>query len=162
MDAQKFTATAIALLRSSIGWQSAIGRRLDVDSRTVRRWLKNNETPAWVDEKLAQMTGAREISPWPRDEWVIGDAVTADGHHREYIIHMAPPRFSARIVACEPDGLPENEELPADITSGVVYSIDEETVLCEIDWIDEPQPGEIHQLMEAAADAIENMGLRGI
>ena len=34
---------------------------------------------------------------------------------------------------------------------------DEGTVLCEIDWIDRPEPGEITQLMEAAADALDEM-----
>jgi hypothetical protein len=160
MTADDFTAAAIALLRSAVGWQTAIGRRLNVDSRTVRRWLKDGHTPPWVDEKLAEMMGAREISPWPRDEWVIGDGVTADGRRREYIVHLMAPRFVARIVACDEDGIPESDEEPADVLTGTVYVADPFTLLCEIEWIDEVPPGQVAHLLEAAADAIEAMNDR--
>lgn len=155
MTRDEFQAASIALLRSAIGWQTAIARRLGVESRTVRRWLRSGEIPAWVDARLAELMGGIGPSPWPRDEWVIGDGVTGDGRAREYIIHVAAPRFVARIVACDADGQPLPEEAPADVISGVVYAIDPETVLCEIEWIDEPSPGQIAALLEAAADAIE-------
>ena len=160
MDADEFQAAAIAVLRSAVGWQSAISRRLGVESRTVRRWLKDGQTPDWVDEKLAELMGARELSQWPRDEWVVGDGLTADGRHREYIVHLMPPRFVARIVACTEDGLPEQEELPADILSGTVYGADRLTLLCEIDWIDQVDPGHVTHLLEAAANAIEEINER--
>ena len=162
MDATNFQAAAIAVLRSAVGWQSAIGRRLGVESRTVRRWLKGGQTPDWVDEKLAELMGARELSPWPRDEWVVGDGLTADGRRREYIVHLMPPRFVARIVACTEDGLPEEEEHPADILSGTVYVADQLTLLCEIDWIDQVDPGQVTHLLEAAADAIEEINDRSV
>jgi hypothetical protein len=163
MTADKFAAAAIALLRSAVGWQSAIARHLDVDSRTVRRWLTDGQTPSWVEGKLAELIGARDISPWPRDEWLIGDAVTADGRRREYIAHLVPPRFVARIVECDDSGPCPREE-PADILSGVVYVIDGddfgEVVLCEVDWIDEVPVGQMVQLLEAAADAISEQDWR--
>ena len=158
MTADEFTTTAIALLRSAIGWQSAIAKRLDVDSRVVRRWLKDGQTPPWVDDTLAELVGAKDISPWPRDEWLIGDAVTANGHRREYVMHLVAPRFVARIVECDDSGPCPNEE-PADTISGTVYVIDGddfgETVLCEVDWIDEVPVGQMVQLLEAAANAID-------
>lgn len=160
MNVEDFTATSIALLRSAVGWQSAIARRLGVDSRTVRRWLAGGEVPRWAEEKLAEMIGAADLaSPFPRDEWLLGDALGGDGRRREYIHHLQPPRFTARIVVVDDDGLPEPGEEPADVASGAVYSIDEETVLCELAWIDEPDPGEIVRLLEAAADEIERVGL---
>lgn len=163
MNAAEFSAAAIALLRSSVGWQSAIAKRLDVDSRLVRRWLKLGETPQWVDDKLAEMAGANDMSPWPRDEWLIGDAVTADGHRREYIVHLVAPRFSARIVECD-DGGPCPHEEPADTVTGTVYVIDGddfgETVLCEVDWIDQVPVGQMVQLLEAAAEAVEEQNRR--
>lgn len=155
MTAEEFTQAAISILGTAMGWQSAIARRLGIDSRHVRRWLKEGSTPDWVDEKMACLMGTRDISPWPRDEWVIGDAVTLDGRRREYIVHLMPPRFVARIVACDEDGHPEQEEQPADVLSGTVYSADPFTLLCEIEWFDQAKPGEITQLLEAAADAIE-------
>jgi hypothetical protein len=155
MTSDEFAAAAIALLRSAVGWQTAISKSLGVDSRTVRRWLKDNETPLWVDARLAELMGAREISPWPRDEWLIGDGVTEDGRLREYIVHLMPPRFVARIVSCDGNGLPDASEQPADVLSGVVYAANPETVLCEIDWIDEAPAGQMTALLEAACDAID-------
>ena len=36
-----------------------------------------------------------------RDEWLIGDALGLDGKRREYVVHLQPPRFVARVVACD-------------------------------------------------------------
>jgi hypothetical protein len=154
MNRNEFQAASIALLRSAIGWQSAIARKLMVEPRQVRRWLHDDKTPPWADEMLAEMMGARELSPWPRDEWIIGDAVQAHGRRREYIIHMMPPRFAARIVEVQDDETPRPDELPADVNSGTVYTFND-CVLCEISWFDEPSPGAIAALMEAACDAID-------
>ncbi len=154
MTAEEFTAAAIALLRSAVGWQSAIARRLDVDRRTVTRWLSDDATPAWADTRLSELMGGQGPAVWPRDEWVTGDTVGGDGRTREYVVHLQAPRFVARIVACDEDGLPEAEELPADVVSGTVYSSDG-YVLCEIEWIDEVVPGQVTQLLEAAADEID-------
>lgn len=159
MNSDEFTAASIAILRSALGWQTAIARRLNIEPRTVRRWIQAGETPAWVDQKLANLMGGLTASPWPRDEWIIGDGVTGDGRNREYIMHVAPPRFVARIVAVDEHDAPEDSDLPADIVSGTVYRADPETLLCEIDWIDQPDPGAVTQLLEAAADAIERQAL---
>ena len=156
MTPAEFTASSIALLRSAAGWQSAIARRLGIDDRTVRRWLKAQTIPAWVDARFAEWTGATAIAPWPRDEWLIGDARGGDGQRREYIAHLQPPRFVARIVACDDEGMPEPGEDPADVLTGTVYS-SEDYVLAEISWIDEVAPGEIVNWLEAAADAIDEM-----
>jgi hypothetical protein len=154
MLSEEFTAASIALLRSAVGWQSAIARRLDVDSRTVRRWLAAGETPAWVDEKLQTFMGKLETLAFPRDEWIVGDSATSDGRRREYVIHTAPPRFVARVVAVDDDGQPEPAEEPADVISGVVYSAGD-AVLCELAWIDQPKAGQITALLEAAVDAVD-------
>lgn len=156
MTTDQFTATAIALLRSAVGWQSAIARRLDVDARTVRRWLASGEIPAWVDTKLAALTGAADLSPWPRDEWLVGDTRGADGKRREYIFHMQPPRFVARVVMVDSlSQMAYPQEEPADLVSGIIYSAESDTVLCEIDWIEPVAPGEHVKWLEAAADALD-------
>ena len=153
MTADEFTSTAIALLRSSVGWQSAIARRLDVEPRTVRRWLAAGAIPGWAETKLGEMIGKSEAAgAWPRDEWIVGDAPA----RREYVYHARPPRFLARIVACDADGLPEASEEPADVVSGVVYSSGD-YILAEIVWIDEVAPGEIVKWLEAAAQAIDSL-----
>lgn len=152
MTADEFTAAAIAILRTSVGWQTKIAERLGVNRRTVVRWLAAGETPPNIDEQLAKMMGARDIAPWPRDEWIIGDALGGDGQRREYIVHTAAPRFVARIVACDDDGVPDEAEEPAHTLDGYTSA---GYVICEIDWIDKPRPGEITQLMEAACDEID-------
>ena len=180
MNAAQFQQTAIAILRSAVGWQTAIAKRLGVESRTVRRWISDDQTPKWGDEegldragarlvspkwaddKLMELTGACLISPWPRDEWVVGDGVTADGTRREYIIHLAPPRFAARIVALDDDGNPDHHETPVDVITGSAYQIDVDTMLCEVDWLDQPRPGEIAALFEAAAAAIDETNRRAV
>lgn len=154
MTPDQFQAASIALLRSAVGWQSKIAAKLSVDRRTVVRWLSEGRVPSWVDEKFAALTGLSASAPWPRDEWMIGDALGADGRRREYIAHLQPPRFVARVVAVDDEGEPLIEEEPADTISGVVYASDD-AVLCEIEWIDRPSSGEITQLLEAAADALE-------
>ena len=72
-----------------------------------------------------------------------------------------PPRFTARVVYTAPGGeaaMPG--EGPANILSGTTYvanggDVEGDVLLCEIAWTDEPSPGEVTQLMEAAADAWE-------
>ena len=129
MTGDDFRTASVALLGSALHWQHAIADRLDIDVADVRQWLDDGQVPPWVEDRLAELIGARDISPRPRDDWVIGYAVTADP-----------------------------EELPADVTSGVVYATDIDTVLCEVAWFDPtPAPAEITRLMEAAADAIDRI-----
>lgn len=45
--------------------------------------------------------------------------------------------------------------MPADATTGITYQADAATLLCEIEWWDEPKAGQITMLMEAAADALD-------
>lgn len=155
MTIDEFRTAAVAILRSAIGWQTAIAQRLGIEARTVRRWLAAGEIPVWVDGRMAELMGGLGPATWPRDEWIIGDGVTGDGRRREYITHTAAPRFIARIVAIDDDGNPEDEDLPADIVSGTIFQANPETLLCEFEWIDEVSSGAVTHLLEAAADAIE-------
>jgi hypothetical protein len=158
MTPDEFQALSIALLRSAIGWQTAIAKRLGFkDASRIRKWLRGAEDiPPWVDARFAEWTGAAALAPWPRDEWMIGDALGGDGNRREYIAHLQAPRFVARIVQCDDDVTPLADELPADILSGTVYC-SEDYVLAEITWIDEVAPGEIVKWLDAAADAIDGV-----
>ncbi len=156
MTPEQFQSTSIAILRTAVGWQTKIAAKLGVDGRTVRRWLKAGAIPDKIATELAAMIGQTDLSPWPRDEWLIGDADGGDGKRREYIYHMQTPRFIARVVAAGDDGEPEAGESPCDVVSGTVYT-SLGFILCEIDWIDQPQPGEVVALLEAACDAIDAM-----
>lgn len=146
MTIDEFRAAAIALLRSEVGWQSAIARQLHIAPRTVRRWLHDTDIPDWVEARLAElMDSTAPNTAWPRDEWIIGEGID---RRREYIVHTASPRFIARVVECEVDGLPIQEQQPADAVSGIT--------LCEIVWIDQPQLGAVTALLEAACNALED------
>ena len=148
MAPKKFQATACAYLGSALNWEKRIADVLGVSKRAVRRWMDGAEIPEGIVERLGDLIQLRELTPWPRDEWLIGD--TPDGY--EMIAHLQPPRFVARVVA-----LDDPNERAFDDTTGVVYRVDPKTIICEIAWIDEPHENEITQLMEAAANAIEAM-----
>lgn len=155
MRAADFERAALAVVGTAVGWQTKIARALDVNPRTVRYWLKAAETPAWVDDALAELMGGLERGPWPRDEWIVGDVPAVDGGWRSYVVHTAPPRFVARLVDTGEDGEPADHEPAADIVSGTVYRADVDRLICEVEWIDTPKAGEVTALMEAAADAAE-------
>lgn len=161
MTPDEFQSTAIAILRSAVGWQSAIAERLGVNRRAVTRWLTEGSVPDWAAGKLSDMAGGTDRGPWPRDEWVNGDAVDETGRRREYIVHIQPPRFVARVVELDEYGDPEPGEAPADILSGMVYSAGPLTLLCEIEWWDEVRPGEHAKWLDAAADALDRTAHAG-
>ena len=155
----EFSAFAVALLGAAHGWQSAIARELNVNSRTVRRWAKNGP-PDKVRDHMLKIAGIEDDAglAFPRDEWIIGDGPeTESGTRREYIIHARPPRFIARIVSMdELTDQPEPDEDPADILTGVSYQNGTETLLCEFQWIDRPPASkQLAALLEAACDAID-------
>lgn len=161
MNASEFETAAIAIVGTALGWQSKIARRIPsrngehVSIRQVQRWIAADYVPDWAERELVRLMGGTERSPFPRDEWVIGDAVTGDGRRREYIVHLQEPRFVARVVEVDEDGEPLPEHRPADATTGITYQADAATLLCEIEWWDEPKAGQITMLMEAAADALD-------
>ena len=156
MTPEDFRATSIAALGSAVGWQTAIARRLGVTARMVRYWMAGDRPiPADMEARLAELIGAADRRAlFPRDEWLIGDTLSADGRRREYIAHLKAPRFVARIVMVDAEGLPLAEEEPADILSGVVWSSGD-YLLCEVAWIDAPPPSRIAAIFEAASDAID-------
>ena len=155
-------AVAIALHGSAGGATAALADRLGADRRIVRRWMAGAvPIPAGVAKQLEALMGVDDFPPesaWRRDEWIVGDGASdAEGHRREYVIHLWPPRFRCRAVECDPEsGLPAPEEEPADVLTGVVYAAGPETVLAEFEWIDRPpRDAQLVRLLEAAADALE-------
>lgn len=157
MEKHEFQSMAIALLRSAIGWQSEIARRLGVNARTVRRWIAAGEIPDWAEKQLRELIGGTSATPYPRDEWILGDGISERPNLREYLIHTAPPRFIARVVGVDDNMRPLRTEEPYDINSGVVVYTDIGGFLCEVEWIDQPDTGQITALMEAAQDALDYM-----
>lgn len=137
-------------------WQSPLARAMGVNKRTVARWASGDTViPESVSLEIRRILGVGDTvnAEWPRDEWITGNAA---GGQREYIIHTARPRFIARVVNVNDEGLPVAGEVPADTLTGVCYSAGD-SVICEIVWID-PPPAEakLLALMDAAADALED------
>jgi hypothetical protein len=160
MNVEDFTRTAVALLRTTVGWQSKIARLLGCNSREVRRWLKRGWAPPSVAARLAELMELNRPSVWPRDEWLSGWAPSdRGGVGRGYVAHLQPPRFVARIVRLDDDGrAPAASEGPVDMASfGTRYQIDADLALVEIEWFDQPRPGEVTGLLEAAGDAVESV-----
>lgn len=154
---KEFTSFAVALLGSAYGWQSAIARELGVDSRTVRRWVKDG-CPDKIKAELLRMAGVEDDTglAYPRDEWIVGDGPeTASQTRREYIIHARPPRFIARVVNIdELTGDPEPDEGDVDIT-GIVYKAAPDSILCEFQWIDRPPKDmTLTALLDAASNSL--------
>lgn len=101
MNRHEMEQLSLAVLRSSIGWQTAIARRLGVSPRSVRRWLVLDSVPnakAARLRELAENAGAA----WPEDEWLMAFGFSQP-HQRPYIIHVQPPRFVARIMMHGPE-----------------------------------------------------------
>ena len=154
-DLQKI---AESLGMSAYGWQSSMATLLGVNDRTVRRWASGeSDIPDWVETKLRKAMGIDPLLGFiltPHDDWLIADG----RNRREYIIHTRTPRFCARIVAVDPsEGTPLPDQGQADVTTGVVYQLGLDCVLCEITWLDAP-PGAaaLQKLMDEAGDFYEH------
>ncbi len=154
MKPDDFISTCLFMPRSSADWQESIATQLGVTKQIVRDWLQDGQIPPWVDVKLTELMGLRGATPWPRDEWMIGLNVTTKGKPRQYVVHLAPPRFCARVIDCTDHGMPVSDELPVDLSLGIVCRAGPETIFCEFDWIDQPEPNQIPHLLKAAANAI--------
>ena len=136
-------------------WQNALARALKINDRTVRRWASGDvPIPESVERDIRRILGADDPieKHWPRDEWIM----QREEGRRVYVVHTLAPRFIARAVECDEDGVPLLEEGEADVLTGVVYASGD-FMLCEIAWIDAP-PGtnEIRLIMDQAADALED------
>jgi len=157
MTPSQFHLNSLAILGTSLGWQTKIARLLNVNQSTVRKWLKSGEIPQWVEEKFAAITAKSDPSLWPRDEWLIGTAFNVQEQAREYIVHLQYPRFVARIVAVSDGDRPIDDEQLVNLQSGVVYGVNQETLLCEINFIDHLDTAAARQWLEAAVNEIERV-----
>lgn len=158
MTPDEFRAFAVSAFGAD-RWAMASARFLGIERRSLLRLLKDDPIPEWIAERVASAIQVDAIDPWPRDEFIVGQGVTQDGRSRQYIIHAQVPRFIARVVWCEPGGGPLDFEQPVDILQGVTYGSDDLT-LCEINWIDPVDPGQVQGWLEAACDALEDMESR--
>jgi hypothetical protein len=135
---------ALGLAAFGPNWQSPLARAIGITVRHMGR-LASGKTPISEGKAtdIRNALGAPDMptAPWPRDEWIIGDGPPDPdtGYRREYITHTHYPRFTARIVVVDDNGLPDPHEEPADVLGGVTFSVDS-YVLCEIQWRDPPPP----------------------
>ena len=157
MTAAEFRAIGVAFYGDTNEWHTAMAERLGVSPREVNRWASGaSRIPPGV---VAALNPTQESHDWPRDEWICGEGLPdAIGHRREYVVHTKPPRFIARAVQVDSEIGIMPDEAPADALSGLVFSANEDTDLCEIVWIDLPPTDEteLRALLSAAADALDS------
>ncbi|MDE2911533.1 MAG: hypothetical protein OXL68_01225 [Paracoccaceae bacterium] len=160
---QDLRTVAAAMHGSSSGSLTALGNRIGVDSRQMRRWASGTPIPEGVVRDIEAILDIHTPpeTVWRRDEWIVGEGTPEDRRHREYIVHTWPPRFRCRAVAVDLEtGVPIPAEKPADVVTGLTFSVSEDTVLAEFDWIDRPPTGQaLTTLLEAAADALHAKGV---
>ena len=153
---------ATALHGSPKGAVPALAKRLGVSQRTVTRWVRGKAAiPPGAAEELRNLAGlgSPAATAWRRDEWIVGEGSEGpERTYRAYLFHAWPPRFRARLVQVDEAGEPIEEELPADVSEGIVYPGGVDFVLCEMEWIDPPPFGEeLVELMEQAADSVSRI-----
>lgn len=146
-----------ALILASGLSNSEFARRVPISYRNLTRMLAGTapilpRTAA----SISRMFGAGEAAPseWPRDEWIVGEGPPPD--RREYLIHTAPPRFIARVVALDViTDEPEPDEDPVGL-AGVVYDSGDSR-LCKFVWIDPAptDPTALTRLVDRAADQLD-------
>jgi len=140
MTREEFISNGVAWHGSAVGWQSAIAHALDIDTRTIRRAVKDGPSDKLARALLALLgDGAPVRVP---AEWICGDG--SDG--REYLVHLISPRFACLILTEEEYGAFEYQ-------SDGDYQVDSQW-LCAFHWMDR-RPDNLSQWMERAADALE-------
>ena len=159
-SAQDIQFVASLLHGSPSGADEALAERLSVDTEEVQAWMSGARAiPGAMIERIRKMVGAGDPvqETWRREEWIVGDgSQQANGRRREYILHLLTPRFRCRVVEVDPDtGLPQPHEHPADVITGVTYSVDDNTVLAEFEWFDPcPDTSGLTHLLGAAEAAL--------
>lgn len=119
MHPEELKAAGLALY--GYGWQSRMAELFSVTPKTVNMWANgHNPIPEWVE--LALAAPRRDIVV---PEWVIGEE---SGAEREYIVHLASPRFIAHVDDAE------------ELHSGLSVMVDEDDQLCDLVWLEMPQP----------------------
>ena len=119
MTCEELRAAGAALF--GYGWQSRMAELFGVTPKTVNTWANgHNPIPEWVE--LALAAPRRDIVA---PEWVIGEDA---GGASEYVVHLASPRFIARVDDAE------------ELHSGLSVMVDEDDQLCDMVWLELPQP----------------------
>ena len=153
-------AIAVQVHGKPQGALPALARLIGISERTVRRWASGREpVPAELQGLIIEKC-AVHMAPeadWIRDEWIIGKGMSREDDlpRREYVIHAAPPRFTCRVVAIDPDTDDALDlEEPADTMNGITYNAGD-GLLCEFVWIDSPPHGDrLVQLLKEAETAL--------
>lgn len=146
MNKDEFIQNSVALIGTSLGWQSEIARRLGVSDRHIRRIVAGQANVAdGLAKDLLDLLGERAPQV-VHAEWIIGAG--SDG--REYLIHTHHPRFQCLVIDQDNHNYDLENDNGVQFTSG-------DYVLAGFLWLDR-MPENITDLMEAACDFIDHEG----
>ena len=142
MTSEEFIQNSIALIGTTIGWQSAIARRLGVNNRTIRKIVKGDlKISDGLAKDLLDLLG--ENAPQIiHAEWILGQG----DDNREYLIHTRHPRFQCLVLDLN------DPEYEFDHDAGVQYTFNN-SVLCGFLWHDR-KPDNIAEVLEPACEFI--------
>lgn len=128
--------SAICIARYGEHWQTKLAHSLGINPRTVRRWASGDVS---VPPAVAAQLGARPaIAQDYPDDWLVA---SDPDEEREYVIHLACPRFIGMILA-------EDE-----IVEGTTFALRDETI-GHITWID-PPPADPLSLLRSLQKAVD-------
>lgn len=141
MTRDEFISNGVAWHGSAVGWQSALARALDVESRTIRRAVADGPSDRLARALLALFGDS--APPRVPAAWVCGDG--SDG--REYLVHLHSPRFACLVLA-EDEYQAFEPKHASDYWTGDAW-------LAAQHWIDR-RPEAFAAFMERASDALES------
>jgi len=144
------TPTDLRAALAALGWtQGRLAVEAGVAARTARRWALGE---AAIPGDVVALLAAAQAGGG--DAWVFG-AGNATG--REYAVHLRRPRLVARLV----DEADPDDAASADTLTGLVLALGDDTVLCEVRWIDPPPDNAgMQALIASCLAALERVAAR--
>ena len=138
-----------------------IAKLLEAGEPQVKQWMSGVEPlTAGVLNRLRKPLSGAGVPDGAlcRDEWLSAfGPELANGKERWYLVHAWKPRFICRIVEVDPEaGVTADWEHPVNDIEVLTYGVDEETLFCEFQWLDDVPTGqEIRDLLARGVDALD-------
>jgi hypothetical protein len=151
MGAELLVEIGMALAGPGMDWKVKVSEFIGVKPDVIEGWILADEVEQWAADMLsahyAVSLGAYDYVP---EKWLYANSPDEDDRMRYWISHQHEPRFSARVVRCDDEGVPLSSEAAADIERGLNYRGYDDTLLCEIRWEDPVDAADQAAVLKAA------------